>query len=42
MQTWVEDKFAPVVNKDVILPNLGDPQPYSKEYLGKLVKFVPV
>ena len=24
------------------LPNLGNPEPYSKEYLGKLVKFVPV
>jgi len=42
LEKWITDKFSPVVNKDVVLPNLGDPNPYPVENLGKLVKFVPV
>jgi insulysin len=42
LEKWVTEKFSPVVNKDVVLPNLGDPTPYPTENLGKLIKFVPV
>ena len=35
-------KFSPVINKDVVVPNLGDPFPYPADRLGKLVKYVPV
>jgi insulysin len=42
LEKWVTEKFSPVINKDVVVPNLGDPNPYPAENLGKLVKFVPV
>lgn len=42
LEKWVTEKFSPVVNKDVEVPNLADPHPYPTENLGKLVKFVPV
>jgi secreted Zn-dependent insulinase-like peptidase len=42
MENWVSTKFSPVVNKDVIVPDLGQPAPYTPDCLGKLVKFVPV
>ena len=42
MQSWVTDKFSPVIDYSVVLPDLGSPHPYPKENLGKLVKFVPV
>ena len=42
LEKWVTEKFSPVVNKDVVLPNLGDPTPFPVEKLGKLIKFVPV
>lgn len=42
MEEWVTEKFSAVENKDVVLPDLGSPPPYTRENLGKLVKFVPV
>lgn len=30
------------MNKDVLVPNLGDPFPYPTNRLGKLVKYVPI
>jgi insulysin len=42
LEKWVTEKFSPVVNKDVVVPDLADPHPYPVENLGKLVKFVPV
>jgi|TARA_B110000285_G_C15121781_1_gene617638 insulysin len=28
LEAWVKDKFSPIENKEVVLPNLGDPDPY--------------
>jgi secreted Zn-dependent insulinase-like peptidase len=42
LEEWVKDKFSPIENKEVVLPNLGDPDPYPENNLGKLVKLVPV
>lgn len=42
LEKWATDKFSAVKNYDVVVPDLGDPNPYPKEHLGKLVKFVPV
>lgn len=42
LEAWVKDKFSPIENKDVTIPDLGKPTPYPPERLGKLVKFVPV
>ena len=33
--------FSKIKNKNVELPDMGDPFPYPKENLGKLVKFIP-
>lgn len=41
-EKWVTEKFSEVVNKDVEIPDLGLPAPYTKETQGKLIKFVPV
>ena len=42
LEDWVVEKFSPIQNKEVVLPDLGVPNPYPNENLGKLVKFVPV
>ena len=42
MEGWVTSKFGEVVNKDVELPNLVDPNPYPPEALSRLVRYVPV
>ena len=42
MEEWVHEKFAPIENKGVVIPNLGKPEPFPDSRLGKLVKFVPV
>ena len=34
MENWVSTKFSPVVNKDVIVPDLGQPAPYTPDCLG--------
>jgi len=42
LEKWTKEKFTPVENKDVTVPNLGDPAPFPKERCGNMVKFVPV
>jgi insulysin len=43
LQKWAVEKFTPIVNKKVELPNLGQPiLPYTSENLGQLIKFPPV
>jgi len=42
LEAWVTEKFSPVVNKDVVLPNLLEPCPYPTTHLRKLIKFIPV
>jgi insulysin len=38
----VKEKFTPIVNKDIVVPPLGDPSPFPESHRKKLVKFVPV
>lgn len=42
LEKWVSEKFSPVKNIEVKVPDLGSPAPYPKESLSKLIKFVPV
>jgi len=42
LEEWVTEKFSPIENKDVAVPDLGVPTPYPQENLGKFVKFIPV
>jgi insulysin len=42
MEKWVTEKFSPIVNKQIVVPPLGDPTPFPAERLGKLVTFVPI
>jgi insulysin len=43
LEEWARDKFSPVVNKKVEVPNLGEPMlPFTSENLGQMVKFCPV
>jgi len=42
LEKWVTEKFSPVENKDVVVPNLGEPEVWPAERCGKLVKMVPV
>ena len=42
LEKWASEKFSPVVNKDVEVPDLGAPAPYPKEKCGQLIKYVPV
>ena len=42
LEKWVTEKFSPIVNKDLVVPPLGDPTPYPADRLSKLVKYVPV
>ena len=42
MEKWVSEKFDPIVNKDVEIPDLVSPHPFPKESLQKLVRYVPV
>jgi len=42
LEGWVTHKFGAVVNKNVVLPDLGNPHPFPKENLGKLVKLIPI
>ena len=42
LEEWVTSKFSPIENKDVVVPDLGEPVPFPPDRLGKLVKFVPV
>ena len=42
LEKWVVEKFSPIEDKQVELPDLGKPEPFSADRLGKLVRFVPV
>ena len=42
LEKWVTDKFSPVKNYDVVLPNIGEPKPYPVSHLSKFIKFVPI
>ena len=42
LEKWVTEKFSPVENKEVVVPDLGNPAPFPKENLGQFVRFVPV
>jgi len=42
MEQWVTSRFSAIVNKDVVVPDLGVPKPFPAECLGKVVKYVPV
>ena len=43
MENWVKTMFSPVINKNVIVPELGKPMPFTKENLnGRVVKFLPI
>jgi hypothetical protein len=33
MEKWATDLFVPIINKDVVVPSLGDPKPYTSENL---------
>lgn len=41
LENWVTEKFSPVANKDVVLPDLSIPEPYPPSHMGKLIRFVP-
>jgi len=43
LQKWVTHKFSPVVNKNVVIPDLClVDKPFRKEDIGKLIKYIPV
>lgn len=42
LEKWATEKFSPVVNKEVVIPDLGSPAPFPAETQSKLIKFVPV
>lgn len=43
LEQWVKSMFSPVINKNVEVPDLGSPMPFTKNNLnGRIVKFVPI
>ena len=42
MEKQAIEKFSPVKNFDVTVPNLGEVKPFGPENLGLMVKYVPV
>ena len=42
LETWVTEKFSPVVNSNVVVPDLSSPAPYHKDNMGKLISWVPI
>jgi secreted Zn-dependent insulinase-like peptidase len=34
LEKWVIDMFSPIVNTDVVIPDLNDPPAYTHENLG--------
>lgn len=42
LEAWVKSKFSAVQDKNVVLPDLGDPVAYPKEKLGRIIRFVPI
>ena len=37
LEEWVVDKFSPILNKEVTVPDLGKPEPFPPSRLGKFV-----
>jgi hypothetical protein len=42
MEKWIQEKFSLVKNHKVIIPDLGDPEPFPSKYLGKIIKKLPI
>jgi len=42
LEKWTIEKFSPVVNNNVEIPDLGSPSVFTEDSLCKLVKYVPV
>jgi insulysin len=43
LEQWVQQMFIDVVNKDVVVPDLGKPKmPYSQDNLSTIQKFKPI
>ena len=42
MEGWIVERFSPVKNFDVVLPDLSEPKPYPTANINKFVQFVPV
>jgi insulysin len=42
LEKWVRESFSEIENKNVVLPNFGEPKPYGEKELMKVVKFEPV
>ena len=41
-EEWVTDKFSPILNKDVVIPSFLEPAAFPKDYLGKIIRYVPI
>ena len=42
MEKWVNERFSNVVNKDTVLPDLMQPDPFTPEQMGKIVRMIPI
>ena len=42
LEKWVREKFSQVPNKNVVVPDLGNPAPFTPDHLGKFITFVPI
>lgn len=42
MEAWVKDGFSNVENKEVVVPNLVEVDPFQADQMGRLVKMVPI
>jgi len=42
LEKWVTEKFGPVENKNVVVPDLSKPESFPPEHLGKMIKYLPV
>lgn len=42
LEMWANKLFSSIKNKDVVVPDLGNPLPYDRNNLGYMYKFVPV
>jgi secreted Zn-dependent insulinase-like peptidase len=42
LEKWANTFFSPIANKNVVLPDLSQPHPYSGNYVNKLLKWIPI
>mmetsp|Transcript_21921 Transcript_21921/g.21111 ORF Transcript_21921/g.21111 Transcript_21921/m.21111 type:complete len:174 (+) Transcript_21921:489-1010(+) len=42
LESWVRSLFSAVPNKQLVVPNLGEPVPFDEKNLGQLFKYVPI